>query len=135
MTRPLTENIAWAAGLFEGEGTFTIKRKGEYRTCYVAVSMSDEDIIERFAQIMRPLHDGAVRAHQHSTRPHTKTMYTWSCTRLDGYMDICETFLPWLGTRRKAQALAVLVEWAEAAEARMLPGNPRVYDTIKMLGG
>jgi hypothetical protein len=44
----MTESdLAWLAGLLEGEGCFHFTR-----TAYVVISMTDEDIIERAASLM-----------------------------------------------------------------------------------
>ena len=37
------ENLAWAAGLFEGEGSLTHAKRGRYFSLQVELGMTDED--------------------------------------------------------------------------------------------
>jgi hypothetical protein len=45
--------IAWAAGLFEGEGTIVIAGNNGIKGCRIqlAVEMVDEDVVRKFARI------------------------------------------------------------------------------------
>lgn len=49
MNTPTEVAIAWAAGIFEGEGTIILRR--QWHSIYIRVSMTDEDIIEKLAAI------------------------------------------------------------------------------------
>ena len=92
------EEIAWAAGLFEGEGS--VSTQG--RAVVIQVKMTDEDVIRRFdavvgrGRVYGPYvwhgHDGCVR----------KPFWTW-LARDDAAFDVLERLLPWLCTRRVRQ--------------------------------
>jgi hypothetical protein len=77
--------IAWAAGLFEGEGCFTtgtwkqeIKLKGQsYRKSSIRakISMTDKDVLDTFASIIG---FGKVKGPYTHPNPNTKPLYEWS---------------------------------------------------------
>jgi hypothetical protein len=99
MTRSLTE-IAWAAGLFEGEGCIT--HSGNPETPVLACCMSDLDVMERFVSAV-----GIGRIRQRFTKEHEhhKTMFEW---RIHGDQKchlVLIKFWPWLGERRRNRAL------------------------------
>jgi hypothetical protein len=89
------EEIAWAAGLFEGEGSVTTQDGA----VIVQVKMTDEDVIRRFdsvvgrGRVYGPYvwhgRDGCVR----------KPFWTW-VARDDAASDVLERLLPWLCARR-----------------------------------
>ena len=54
--RLMSEEIAWAAGLYEGEGTVFApwsKRDCTYHSPKLQINMTDEDIIDRFGAIIQ----------------------------------------------------------------------------------
>jgi len=115
-------DIAWAAGIFEGEGSFTIQRmstNGElrYATLGATIQMTDRDVVERFQQIMLPIYPTFVREYTHN-RVDAKTLFVWSCKKLDSVVKVSEAFFPWLGERRKARFIANLRTWQAIATDR-----------------
>ena len=44
------EKLAWAAGLFEGEGCFYINEKGKYVNA--TVTSTDKDVLDAFLQVI-----------------------------------------------------------------------------------
>jgi len=101
---------AWAAGLFEGEGSIVsymvTNRKppwsSSYRRRLLTLKMTDEDVVRRFHQIVGA---GRVSALKRSTKyPHWKPQWAWECTRWDEIENILRRFLPYLGNRRRDAA-------------------------------
>ena len=101
-------DIAWAAGLFEGEGTWCfINKKNRTRNgICAAVYSTDLDVLERFQSIVRigKIHEGKIRQGQ------TKVPYTWSTRSKVGVSGLIDLLYPWLGSRRKAKADELLLE-------------------------
>jgi hypothetical protein len=90
--------IAWAAGLFEGEGSIThVRGRTQLR-----IQMADPEVLERFLEIVgvgkiygpytKPARDGYKR----------KPRWIWIC---DGPFVpvIFRTLAPWLSTRRRGR--------------------------------
>ncbi len=119
--------IAWAAGLFEGEGSFTIQRHKkhsarqgcivEYAGMGATLQMTDKDVVERFARILTPVHAGHVREYCHD-RPGAKPLFHWSCKSAEGVCKVIVAFYPWLGARRQAAVRTMLLEFVSITEAR-----------------
>ena len=103
------EDIAWAGGLFEGEGSFYIVRwkDGSHSPRAVAkVSMTDLDSVERFA---RSVGIGKARGPYGDKRTaNRKPLYTWEVTGLEKVQAVVAMLWPFLGERRKATARVVL---------------------------
>lgn len=101
---------AWAAGLFEGEGSavcrpMSQKRRGLQRR--LQVPMSDEDVLLRFRDVV-----GAGSVRPTKIKPTTakgnlrKPMFRWTCSKWSDIERICLRFYPFLCARRKEQ-----VDW------------------------
>jgi LAGLIDADG-like domain len=101
----MSEEIAWAAGLFEGEGCFSRSRnRGQVIAC---ISMADRDVMERFAKII-----GRGRLRKVLPRqPHHKPIYRLDLAGYDNLRYLYRLFEPWLGERRKQK-----VEWILAQQ-------------------
>ena len=95
------EDIAWAAGLFEGEGTISVP-PGRPRSVVLKVDMTDRDVLERFTRIVGVSH---VRA-THSSNPlrGSKPQWRWFASSSTDVLRILRMFLPYLGERRTAKA-------------------------------
>lgn len=94
------EEIAWAAGVFEGEGCFSVSK----RSLTVQVNMTDQDIVERFGSIMG---FGKVRTKTTSNPKH-KPQWIWIAQTRAEFTQALTLFEPWLGERRLARARGIL---------------------------
>jgi hypothetical protein len=91
--------VAWAAGLFEGEGSIT-HSKGRPQ---LRIQMADLEVLERFLEIfgVGTIYGPYTRGHQDGCK--RKPTWIWVC---DGPMVsvLFRTLAPWLSTRRRARA-------------------------------
>jgi len=106
--------VAWAAGLFEGEGCIVVTtgRNGTPRVV-VTLGTTDRDVLERFVSVVGI---GSIRSqkdNQHTRRP----LFVWAVSGRRA-KPIIELFLPWLGVRRESKAQDAL-----ATIARMMIAN------------
>jgi len=131
--------VAWAAGLFEGEGCIHLSlssRPRGYLRPRLLLTTTDRDIVYRFFAVVRC---GYVKGP--FTRPGNKPFWTWRCAKADDVRRILIQFGEFLGERRSAKAAAAFDALAK------LPGLPEggrhwraklsVEDvkTIRSLGG
>jgi hypothetical protein len=98
------EEIAWAAGLFEGEGSVYVNRIRKYRYLCVEVNMTDEDIVQRLHRLF-PY--GTVRQAE-ALRQHWKRSWHWRVHGFAGSQAFIALIWPWLGERRRATAAELL---------------------------
>jgi hypothetical protein len=100
--------LAWAAGLFEGEGSIGQSR-GYPR---LQLASTDEDVVRRFQSVVN---GGAVhgpypsRGPTGSTRQDYKVHWRWGATGRPARA-IMALLLPWLGKRR-------MERWTEVSES------------------
>ena len=85
--------IAWAAGLYEGEGT--VRRQLE-------IEMTDQDVINRFRDIMDC---GDVTYRE---RPNVKPAWRWRAGNKRDVSRCLTLMLPFFGNRRAYKALNIL---------------------------
>lgn len=99
--------IAWAAGLFEGEGSLSV-RTANSRQAVITIASTDRDVIERFAKVVsgeRPVQ--GPHSPGRSARGY-KSIYRWQSARWAEIKRIGELLRPWLSERRTAQLNRVL---------------------------
>jgi hypothetical protein len=116
--------IAWLAGLLEGEGNFELvpaHRCGKRRSMEVRLnlSMTDLDVVERVAKLVEATakiwtND---RSKQSGTRPNHKPLY---CLSIKGYraIRIMTAILPFMGERRSAKIREAIDAWNAVAHTR-----------------
>lgn len=102
------EGIAWAAGIFEGEGCFTFSAPGRrLPSPFVRVQMTDKDVIEKFASVVER---GTVLGpyfYEGENYRMTKPQWSWSLNGYDGFVYIRKLFWPYLCERRRQRALEI----------------------------
>jgi len=93
---------AWAAGLYEGEGSFHFA--GVVPT--IKLAMCDREIVERFAKVIGR---GQIY-HPKKGKDHWNEVYWWqaSGTQVE---EIIGFLWPYLGTRRRGQIMNALHEY------------------------
>ena len=92
-------DLAWVAGLFEGEGTISTPPKSELR-----IKMTDLDIIQRFQTIT-----SSNRICTEEPRaPHHKRIWITRITGKSNCRAFLSKILPYLGMRRAHRALDLL---------------------------
>ncbi len=97
--------VAWAAGLFEGEGCVGIYPRPSGKVqIQIRLGMTDQDVVERFASIMGC---GSIRKGQPGTGGE-KPIYEWCVYEAERVREIVELLRPHLGIRRLAKAEEVL---------------------------
>lgn len=94
--------IAWAAGLFEGEGCISHFRRAGGEDLQIALVMTDEDVVLRFHEIVNR---GKVYGPYHppSHGDQRKQFWRWAALG-DAAHDVLDLLGPWLMSRRALQA-------------------------------
>lgn len=100
-------DLAWAAGLFEGEGSFFNGRDHQgIKSFNVCIgSFTDLDVLEKFhkaTNYLGKIH-GPYYPKTSDGRP-KKTTWSWSVKNFEGAQTAMAMFWPWLGSRRKEAA-------------------------------
>lgn len=95
-------NIAWAAGLFEGEGTISygkiITRKDSIRT-QLSMGTVDKDVLQKFINVVER---GKVLGPRFQRD--NKPFYYWNVSNMADCLFILGQFYPYFGNRRKERA-------------------------------
>lgn len=110
---PTDVEIAWAAGLFEGEGTAQMSKRD--RGTRVRVVMNDLDVLETFNRIF----PGHMRTRLDARGT---TQHIWQRSSADTVSEFISTILPYMHSRRTARLQAVL---AQANSVKMTRGTCR----------
>jgi hypothetical protein len=104
-------DLHWAAGLFEGEGTFTMSKNGGKKRPYLtrslaSVANTDQEIVQFFADRW----GGKVRKRK--CCPPAKQAYEWSVTGAQAWVFATDV-LPFLRTNRVKTKARLLIEAEE----------------------
>lgn len=96
------ENLAWAAGIFEGEGCISVSTKGR-RRLKLSVSMTDRDVIEKLSRII-----GLGSIGGPYTKVGLKDNWQWQVTSSEDVQAVLAAFWEFLCSRRKAKAVEAI---------------------------
>lgn len=104
---PTETEIAWAAGLFEGEGCITISHnsKTAYDQPRLKLSMVDVDVVERFAAIVGV----GNLCDQRFKNPKFQKQRCWYAGARKDVTRVLNMLRPYFGDRRRARCDEVLV--------------------------
>lgn len=94
--RPTMKDIAWAAGIFEGEGHAFVHRTRRGATGQIVVTQKDRWILDR----LKALFGGSVYVYTQGARDYTMSYWKLSGARGRGFL---LTVFTWLSPRRRAQ--------------------------------
>ena len=113
-------DLAWLAGLYEGEGSVSaIHRAGDRigapRLC-VVIGMTDYDVIERAQQVVAM---GRIFGpYSQGKYPRAKPMWQWRVQRADQATALLLALWPWLHARRRSAAANKIGEWLDHKDRR-----------------
>lgn len=98
------EDIAWAAGLFEGEGCITVSTR---RMKYVnlTLAMCDRDAVERFRDAVGV---GTIRLRRKAPQG-GKPLWIWSANSFEHAQAVVARLWPGLCSRRRSRAREILL--------------------------
>lgn len=99
--------LSWAAGLFEGEGCFTISTNSRtgYRQPRIKLNSTDRDVVDRFASAMGV---GQIRAENCQVKRGWKQQWEWYVSSRADIRDVIGLLWPYLGNRRMLRAIDLL---------------------------
>ena len=112
----MSAEVAWAAGLFEGEGSFSTVRSTRSHgrvALRASLEMTDEETVRRFAAVV-----GCGTIHVRDRAPNRKPVWAWQINSINDFDRIVELLRPWLGTRRVERADELLAERAAYEESK-----------------
>lgn len=111
--------LAWLAGIVEGEGSISFQGANSVR---VTVQMVDRDIIERCYRVAGL---GYIDNPKYSTTH--KAQWPWIVQRRDDVIMLLHMILPWLGQRRSQKAQEALIRLDNCRRAGYcIRGHPLV---------
>lgn len=101
------EELAWAAGFFDGEGH---SRRGDRGALAITISQADSpELLYRF---QRAVGVGTVRGpYVHKARPKQRPFYVYDALGYENVQHCMCVLWRWLGTVKRAQAKASLARW------------------------
>lgn len=118
--------VAWAAGILEGEGCFSIFQrktaKWNHKSLAIHCEMADEDVIRKLQAVFNV---GTVNVRENTkgrtdSRPRKKT-WIWSVQNHAGIEKVCQYVLPYMGERRSLK----IKELLDYVESKSSLGNAR----------
>lgn len=103
------ENLAWAAGFFDGEGH---SRNGRRGALAVTISQADSPVLlERFRSAVGV---GTIRGpYTHKARPKQRPFYVYDALGFENTQHCLCVLWPWLGAVKREQARSALRAWMQ----------------------
>lgn len=106
--------LAWAAGLFDGEGTVVVRKNGpcnseNYRRIGLRVGMTDQCVVERFAKAVSLLKGFGPR--KASNYPNAKPIWDSRTDNFEGVQAVMCFLWTWLSTPKREQFKTAVLRW------------------------
>lgn len=123
------EEVAWFAGLFEGEGTLSRCRPLSNSAWRMSMRMTDEDIIERVHKVWGgQMYSEGIRGHDPKMK-NVKPSWLWQLGSQSAINEVVRTIYPFMGIRRRAKMDEFLVYfdsgcWTKSAAAKRRSASP-----------
>jgi hypothetical protein len=114
------ESLAWLAGLFEGEGSFSLLQADSYPLPRAKVSCTDKDVIERIYRIV-----GFGSMFEAPQAEGYKMQWQWQIASFEGVQAFVCLVWEWLCERRRARATEVLIAMKEYYRTHHRAGKSR----------
>jgi hypothetical protein len=110
----MNEELAWAAGFFDGEGSTTVCRVSQTRAYpRVGVGQIDRDVLDRFADAV-----GVGKVYGPYSSKGGKQIWSYAATSVDTTIEVFSRLWPHLSSIKKQQALRAFAECGSAMRAR-----------------
>lgn len=124
-------DIAWLAGILEGEGSFMLKTKRGFNgTISISLQMTDKDIVDRCAKILNTKVYGPYISKQTkldgSSKKETYLLNVFGSNAASWMM----TLFSFLGIRRQEKVIELLNHWK--TQQSMIPRLASCHPNIKM---
>jgi hypothetical protein len=99
------KDIYYLAGLFEGEGSFMLRKQREFEYLSMSISMTDKDVIDKVSLILN------FGRRREVNLPSNKIAYGWASNDQSRCAGLMMTLLPLMGSRRKQKIIDCLDRW------------------------
>lgn len=100
-------NLQWAAGLFEGEGSFSVRTDSQYgyQRPIAQIKSTDEDVLITFRQVVMI---GNLRGpYGHKKNNNWKQYWHWEVSKVNDYLFFCHLVYPYMHSRRQEKMIEV----------------------------
>lgn len=125
------ENLAWAAGLFDGEGCFFLggrKRGGRVETWIeTRITQAHPEVLHRFREALGM---GRVYGPYGRSKSNHRPQWQYVIYGLQGTQATIAMLWPWLGTVKRGQASSVLLRLREANTLRQAARGARLQGSL-----
>jgi hypothetical protein len=108
----MKEQLAYAAGLIDGEGTVTMSRRGDFRFPVVSVSSTTIELLE----FMKRNHGGSISKHK-TYQDHHKQSWSWKVVN-DAALALLKQIRPYMLEPEKTYRADCLTEEYKAVTVR-----------------
>lgn len=96
----MSTELAWAAGFFDGEGTFYRRSRRSRKEFNIEVSQRDRRVLDRFNEAV-----GHGKVINRNGRGATKPHFMWVCYRREDVYSTVNKLWPYLGEVKKEQII------------------------------
>lgn len=122
---PDREELAWAAGFFDGEGHVrcSLVQEKQYPLLRVEVAQRDPQVLERFQRVI-----GCGRIYAINRKPPKNSYYNWHVGRFEHAQAVIALLWTWLSPVKRKQAKVALARVQEAYNSGRFPNRKNLRD-------
>jgi hypothetical protein len=126
-------DIAWAAGLFEGEGCIMSSGPSRYHGIQLTLNSTDEDVVRKFYEIVGVGNFSGPFMYKSSKMK--KPQWRWQTAKQAHVLFVICKFFPYLSQRRKEKAVEVIRNRiiAQSTYKKKFIKTNKIFDDLKNL--
>lgn len=110
---PIETNLAWAAGLFDGEGSTCLSSSGDKNTIAMSLYQNNRDTLQRFKAVVQR---GEIYGPYQRKGPNP--IYCWKVGGFERTVETLTALWPYLTLQKRTQAVKVLELYLEYYRGR-----------------
>lgn len=111
------EDLAWAAGIFDGEGNAGGGLRRRHRWICASIAQAHQELPDRFCRVVSV---GSVKGPYRPKYPNGLPYWVWTANQLETVQHVAAVLWPWLGSVKRDQLARAITGYRGAVPEYLL---------------
>lgn len=124
------EELAWAAGLFDGEGWIGVTFSGPYCSIKITLTQVDRKVLDRFNNATLRLGAVGDQSYNYVSRPNARPQFSFQVSKFEAVQAIIAMIYPFLSPIKQQQSISALKKYDEWYQTSRHITQKSVHSTL-----